>query len=205
MRHLGETPEADQRRVIRICIHDFQRGDEGMPRVLDRAALDCIVVSNGISSRCYGLRDLEFYALLRPESFNLETVGQLSAIGGFCQLVVTGIEGARLPVSGNVDVGVLRKKEVYFWSEPGAVAARGLPIVACVIGARGFDRVEGGVGPQKILVAARREDSEYSAAVGQYQNPGSVFGFVELGTLVYRLQGRDQFLKHFSAAYTPGI
>ncbi len=53
---------------------------------------------------------------------------------GFCQLIVAGIETARLPIAGNVNVRELREKEINFRGKPGPIPARVLPVVACIIG-----------------------------------------------------------------------
>ena len=86
--------------------------------------------------------------------------------------VIPGVQGPRLVVHGKV--GKLRKKDIDLGRQPRPVPARIMPRRT---GEKGLGRshgIQGRVGPIKIFLAARREDAEQAASMGQDQQPRAI-------------------------------
>src|ERR1700677_2556983 len=121
MRHLCKAPQADQGSAIWVRVEDFQRREQGVPGIFNRSGRNLSVIAQGIRSRCNRLCDLQFYALPGSKGIDLQTVGELYFSIGFRKFIVARVECARLPVTGNIDIGKLWEEEVDFRSAPGSV------------------------------------------------------------------------------------
>ena len=105
-----------------------------MSGILNRIELNRSVVTKWIPGGRNRFCDLQSYPLLGSERIDIQAVGEFYSSGSFSQFIVPGVEASRLPVAGNIDVGIVWKKEVDFRCEPGSVTSRILPVIARVVG-----------------------------------------------------------------------
>jgi len=116
MRHLRKTPQAKQESIIGVGIEDLQGRQQRVPRIFNGVTPNRSVVAQRIGRGLDRFCDLQLHAFSRPKSLDVQTVGELYSVGSPDQFIVTGIEAARLPIAGNIDVGKLGEKEVKFRS-----------------------------------------------------------------------------------------
>src|SRR6266849_6150762 len=110
MRHLRETPQANQGSAIWVWIEDAQRSQQSVPGIFHCQGPNRSVVAQRIRGRRDGFCNLQFHPFLGPKCIDLQTVGEFYSASALCEFIVTGIEAPRLPISGNIDVWILGEK-----------------------------------------------------------------------------------------------
>src|SRR5258707_4877463 len=142
MRHLRETPQANQESAIWVWIEYFQRSQQSVPGIFHCPCPNRSLVAQRIRGRRHGFCNLQFHPLLGAKCIDLQTVGEFYSASALCEFIVAGIEAPRLPISDNINVWILWEKEVDIRREPCPVATRILPDVTGVVAASGLRAVQ---------------------------------------------------------------
>ena len=173
MRHLEEVPQPDAVRRVAVAGSQLQRRVQRVAGVLDVVVLgEAGFVSQRIRRRAHRFGHLQVHRPPRARQRNRQPVDQPGSCFAFDKLVLAGVELPRLPVG--VGRGVVGEEDVDLGREPRAVAAGVLPLVAGEERPGRLDGLEGGMGPEEVFVASRREQSEDATAVRQDEDGAAV-------------------------------